>query len=370
MNRDTLSTNQVMSIVAQAMLGVSILTVPGVVSRIAGPDAWLSFLITWAAVSGVAAVTVSLSLRFPGETLVGYSSRILGKRLGVLVSVVFGLLETISGALVARVFAEAVGAVILVRAPIEVLSGAMVLLTLYLSLQRVRVFGRVNAFFFPGICLVFALFIAGTYGYAHLANLTPVLRRGLAPVLGGVAQSVLAFQGFEVMLYFLGFADKPRENMRASLTGISLVGGAYVATVAGVTGVFGPQHLSRLQWPVLEAIKVLGGESALGIERFEALFITVWMIAAFTTVGALVYTGVRILSEITGLQHSNLLVPLIGPLVYVTGLAPENVFSALGIASRVSVAIVLYATFISLVMYVVAVATGKRGDGGGAGTGT
>jgi len=367
--KDALSPGQITAIIAESMLGVSILTVPGTVTRVSGPDSWLTFIITWGVVAGVIALITSLSLRFPGQTISGYASSILGSGLGTIVCLVLALLETVSGALVARVFAEAVGAVVLVRAPIEILSGAMVILALYLSFQRVRVFGRVNAFFFPIIWVTFGVFIAGVYGYVRLANLTPVLSRGVGPVLRGVAPALFAFQGFETALYFLGFAGKPRENMKAALLGVSAVGAAYLATVAGITGVFGPGHLSNLQWPVLEVIKVLGGESALGFERFEALFITVWMIAAFTTAGALVYTGVRIFSETTGLRHDALLVPIVGPLVYLIGLAPDNVFRAMQVASIVSALTVCWAAFISVVMCAVAAIRGRRGDAGGARSG-
>ncbi len=364
MNRDTISTNQVMATVALAMIGVSILVAPGEVARVSGPGAWLSFLITGVASAGITALMVALCLRFRGETLVGFSKRILGGPMGIAVSIVFAVLETLSGVFVARLFAEAVGSVVLVRAPVEVLTGTMLLLTLYLAFQRVRVFGRVNEFFFPAVIGAFSVFILSMYGNVSLANLTPVLGGGAGAVFAGGLPAVVAFQGFEVMLYFLGFAEKPQESMRAALTGVAVVGTEYVATAAGVTAIFGHYHLGRLQWPVLEAVKLLGGESGRGAERLEALFVTVWMIAAFTSASAFTYTGVRAIAEITGLQHGNLIVPVAAPLMYVVALAPANIFGALSVTSTISILTVGWAALITLVMYAVAVIRGIRGDPG------
>ena len=122
-----------------------------------------------------------------------------------------------------------------------------------------------------------------------------------------------------------------------------------------------------LQWPVLEAIKVIGGASGHGIERFEVLFITVWMVAAFTTAGAVAYTGIRLLSDATGWRDNALTTMVILPLMYVLCLAPENLFQvkqAAGLAGKVAVG---YGALISVILYAVAILKGQRGDAGGGG---
>ncbi|MCR4398255.1 MAG: spore germination protein [Firmicutes bacterium] len=353
MNREVLAAGQVMAVAALSMIGVAILTAPGTVAVRAGPDAWLSFAVMLALSIGAAYLMLSPADWFPGEGLVEYTRRLFGKPLGTAVCLVYSLLEMLSGALVIRLFAEVVGTAVLAWTPLEVTSGVMLLLVAYLCMQRVRVFGRVNALFLPTVIVAFYAFIISVFQRATVSNLTPVLARGLGPVASGAASSAVAFQGFEAILYFGGYADKPREAIRAGLLGVFLVGAAFVLTCAGVLGIFGHVHLAVLQWPVLEAMKVLGGMPGEAIERYESLFVTVWMIAAFTSAGALVYAGTGVFSDLTGTDR-RLLTPIVTPLLYTLVLAPNNVFSAVSLASVAGAASLGWATVVAIAVGIAA----------------
>ncbi|NPV70908.1 MAG: GerAB/ArcD/ProY family transporter [Firmicutes bacterium] len=364
MNRETISANQIMSIVASSLIGVSILALPSSVARVAGPDGWISFLLAWAGSMAALYLVVALARRFPGESLLQYSIHILGRPAGTAATFLFGVVELVSSALVTRVFSEAVVSAVLPEAPHEVICAAMTALVAYLSLQRVRVFARVHELFLVPILVTFGLFILSVYQNAYLANITPVLARGAGPVLAGVARTSLAFQGFEIMLLFFAYAANPGEIARSSLLGLSLAGVLYVTAIAGVTAVFGPEHLKSLQWPMLEAIRIVGASPGVGFERIESLFMTVWMIAAFTSAGALGYAGIRALSDAIGWQDATLSVPVFSPVLYAISLAPSNLFSVLDASSLSGQVAIVYTVLLTITLLGVAVIRRRRGDSG------
>ena len=367
MRRDMISSSQVTAIVASATIGVAILGLPARTARIAGPDAWLSIVVGAFATAGVAWAIVSLARRFPGQTFVSYARDLLGPAIGTTLVVLFALAELSAGALVIRTFGEAVVSVVLTETPLETLVVIMVLLTAYLALQRVIVFARVMEFHFHMMVLTLSLFAATVLGRVSMPNLYPVLGKGLKPVLIGTWDSLPAWVGFETMLYHLGYAVSPREATRATLLGVVAVGMAYLVITVETVAIFGAGHMKVLQWPVLEAMKFAHVPGMI-FERLESVFLVVWMAAAFTTAGALVYTSIRSLGDALNLSDHSPLVPASVPILYGLAMLSPNPIVTTAVTSVVAKVVGLYTVFLLAVLYVAAgiAAARRRGRDDGA----
>jgi spore germination protein len=110
-----------------------------------------------------------------------------------------------------------------------------------------------------------------------------VLSEGIMPVLKGIAPTTFAFLGTYSMLIFTAFMCDPDKAMKSALIGVSLVIPLYVLIVVisiGTLTVEGVQTLTFPMMDVVTSIEVPGGL----FERFESLFITIWVLAIYTSV--------------------------------------------------------------------------------------
>ncbi|NLC44671.1 MAG: GerAB/ArcD/ProY family transporter, partial [Clostridiales bacterium] len=102
-----LSNFQVSALVALTIIGMTIVFIPRIAAEQAGIDGALSTLLAGILSIVLAAVIITLSKRFPNETVIEFSQEILGKVLGKAYGILFVLHSTAVVAYILRGFADA-----------------------------------------------------------------------------------------------------------------------------------------------------------------------------------------------------------------------------------------------------------------------
>jgi APA family basic amino acid/polyamine antiporter len=97
----------------------------------------------------------------------------------------------------------------------------------------------------------------------HFTPFNPTERPLASAVLGGLALTLWAYQGFESASVAAGEARDARRNVpRATLIGVAIATALYVASTLAVMGLVGPQALAGSRAPFADAARVLWGERA------------------------------------------------------------------------------------------------------------
>lgn len=322
---------QLTSIIFGATVGVGILTLPKEVDRIAGSAGWIATFFGGLITLTAAWVMSWLVRKHPQKTYIEFFPELLGQLPGKVVVFIMIVYQISVVSLFARAFGEVVMTTILLNTPLEVIVLSMVLLAGYLARQNLRVVARINEIFL----LVVLFFILGisllTLQFVSTLRLLPLLGQGPLAIARGALEAAAAFLGFEMVLFAGSFVNQPDWIGKASTIAILGITILYSLGVLVATGVFGPQEVEKFLWPTFEVVKNTE-VPGLVLERLDVLFVSVWLVAVFTTIGTYYYFGVQGLARLLGFkEHKILVLPLL-PLIYRLGMEPGDlgaVFRAL-----------------------------------------
>ncbi|MGB4232444.1 MAG: GerAB/ArcD/ProY family transporter, partial [bacterium] len=152
---------------------------------------------------------------------------------------------------------------------------------------------------FPLLLLLFLISARNV----NLLHLLPVLAFGLLPVLRGALATSLSYLGIEIITMLMPYYTQQEQALKYHLYGAAVPLILYVSIVSIGLGTFGPAALQYLQWPTLEQIRIATIPGVL--ERLESVFIGVWVVVVFTTVGSLLLMVNLSLSHLLGWQKRN-----------------------------------------------------------------
>lgn len=226
-----------------ALLGPSLLILPGLAARIAGPASMLA----WVALLGLSAVFAvmfsALGTRLPSAAgVAGYTAAALGRRAGAVVGWCFlagvvtaapfvclvgaGYVTTVTGG--GRLVRAAVAATLLVAVLLLALVGLRIGVVLQLALVSVLV-------------VVIALAVGGSAPSAHAANWTPFAPHGWGAVGSAAAALMMSFVGWEAVAPLTTrFRDPARQLPRVIAIAFVATTVIYLALAAATVSVLGP----------------------------------------------------------------------------------------------------------------------------------
>ncbi|MBX6350267.1 MAG: endospore germination permease [Clostridia bacterium] len=315
---------QVAAILASSIIGVGILTLPRVTTERADTGGPLATALGSLLTMGATALLALLGRRHPdenvfqlGETLFG---RAVGKAMALLVVAFFIELT----ALASREFGEVVVTDVLPRTPLEVTILAMLLLAASAARNDVAVFGRIHEFYLPFIVFPALAIVALALKTARLINLEPFWGQGAAGLARATVLVAALLQTFFVLGTVANHTLHPERLLRPALLGTALAGFVYTAAAATALALFGRGEVVGLLWPTLEMAKAATVPGGI-IERFDALFLTVWVTAVFTSLYSTYFVSATGLAQALGLREHKPFALLLLPVVYLLALLPGDI---------------------------------------------
>ncbi|MCT4621613.1 MAG: spore germination protein [Marinisporobacter sp.] len=321
--KDKISTGQVTITVVSMIIGVGILTIPRTAADVIGTtDVWIAIILGGFVAMGASFIIVKLSERFPQKTFYQYSQVIVGRFLGWILSLLLILYFIFFSGYEVRILAELVRVYLLDKTPIEVIIISFMGVGTYLVVGGINPMVRLFEFYFPIIALMFLTFIGLSFKNFEIDNLRPVLSQGMMPVMKGLKTTILSYLGFESMLILPAFMKYPNRAMKAVLVGIAIPTFFYFIMIVVVIGVLTVEEVKILTWPTASLameIDIPGGF----LERFEVIFIFLWVLAIYTTFVATYYfasLGLRQLFK----KDNHLFIYGLLPIIYIVAIIPPN----------------------------------------------
>ncbi|NLW07427.1 MAG: endospore germination permease [Clostridia bacterium] len=254
-------------------------------------DAWLAYLL--AGVMGLIAAYffTTLGRRFPGETPLQYTPRVLGRWLGGLFNLAYLCYSFFLAGLVLFNIAELYVEVVLPLTPPLVIVGTLTGLAAWSVRLGLEVLGRMAEFLVPLIVLGITALTALTFmtpGIVHLDFLLPVMERGPLPVLQGAYETfVFPFGEMVVFLVLIPFVTRPQESLKPFSAAIILATLFTAIAIVRNIVVLGVPELTRINFPSLIAVQLISvGEF---LTRLEPLIIFIWTFSVFLKLAIVYY---------------------------------------------------------------------------------
>ncbi len=309
MRIEKLANRQLIFIVIIMRTTIDIATLPVLVSADALQDVWASVLLILAVTVILILPITELGARFPRETVVEISRKLLGKVAGGIVSllILWSFLHLVS--IETRVYVEMIIDGFLTETPIVFLTSVIVLAAVVSAYAGIEVIGRVADFIFP----IFLLVLLGSFVplalEADFTNLQPVLARGAGPILRGSITPV----GIAAHLLTVGMLipnlTRPRRGTATVMAGVSAAALILLLTAVLTVAVLGPETGARFVFPFFKAIRsVTLGEF---LERIEILVIFAWGFGIFIALSVFIYCGAQGAAQLFRLDnYRHLLLPM------------------------------------------------------------
>ncbi len=323
-DNDKISPLQYTLLIAATLIGAGILSMPRGVVEEAGSDGWLA-----AIGGGLMSIFITyfihkLALMFPQDTFVVFSQKILGRWLGLLLSMIYVVYYFLFSALEVRILGDVSNVYLLNRTPFEFLMFAYLWVTIIATRNGIEGIGRLCMLFFP-ITLILSLLI-GLFMYPKLdfTHLLPILHTPWQNVTHAIFLTSLSYLGFEIVLFLVPSLKKPQEALKNAVIGICIITGLYTFFVIINTALFGIDEIKSITWPTISYIKMIEFPGQI-LERFESILLAIWATTAFTTSIVFTYLAAYITAQITGFREFKPILYFMMPFIYLVAFIPAHV---------------------------------------------
>ncbi|MEU6745675.1 APC family permease [Spirillospora sp. NPDC046719] len=283
-NRNDLSTMGATALYVGALLGPSLLLLPGLAARAAGPAsllAWAGLLV----LSGLIAVVFSRLGTTVGSTsgVAGYAAAGLGSRAGRAAAWCF-LGGVVTGAPVVCLIGGAYVAELL-RAGDRtafLAAGALLALVLAMRLAGARTGVRVQLALVGLLVALVVLAVGGAAPSARAAYWHPFAPHGWGSIARAASPLMLAFVGWEAAAPLTARLRDPRRQLpRVVGAAFAVTAVLYLALAAATVGVLGPRAGSSV--PLAGLLEVAVGGSGRAIAAAGAVVLTLAATNAYLT---------------------------------------------------------------------------------------
>ncbi len=313
-------------ITASTTIGVGILALPRFAVESADTGAPLiTFLGTILAYLGVIVISI-LGMRFPDKSIIQYSEEIVGKWVARFFSIFIICFFAVLSSLVAREFGEVVVTSVLRETPLEVTVIVMLLLASLSTRNTITTFAYIHHFYFPLILAPALVIVMTSLKNANLLFLQPIMGNQPNGMFLGLLTVAALYQGSFILTLVIPAMREVGKALKASIYGLGIAGGLYIAIVIANVAVFGPQEIKNLIWPTLELAKMTSLPGQV-LERLDAAFLAVWVTAVFTTLFSSYFFTVYALKELFRLMDHKIFSFILIPIIFLIAMQPQNILN-------------------------------------------
>jgi len=323
---DKISNLQMSALLSATMLGVGVLSLPALLADKLKTDGWVLLIINGVIASILVVIINKVARLYPGKTFIQFGKELVTAPAANIILIIFAVYLIGLGAFAVRVFAEVVKMLLLSRTPTEFIIITMLLTTSYIARVGIEGLARMVTIVLPIVLIPIILILISTLPDLDYTNLLPTFRFSLTDLLKGIPTTFFSFIGFEFLLIYLGFVDKPKESVKYGLLSIGAVTFTYLVAFFVTLAHFGEIELTHQLWPVLSLMKTIQIPGAF-IENIEGIVMAIWVFGVFTSLAPVLYGIAVILSGLFKAKEHNYFVLPVIPIIYVLSLVPDNLAS-------------------------------------------
>ncbi|MFC5448980.1 GerAB/ArcD/ProY family transporter [Paenibacillus aestuarii] len=291
------------------VMSTIILTIPRLMVEFAKQDAWLSvipstttgFISIW--------VMITLSNRYPGLTIIQYSSKIVGKWLGMCIGLYYIYFWFISISAITKQHTFFISTLLLPNSPSYIGSLTVLILAGLAVYAGIEVIARSNEFLTVLMLFFwFPLFIM-SIEQADPGQIKPVLGEGLWPVIQGSFSPAGAYMNQLFILgWLLPYLDQQKKAYKTSLMALVGICILVFAVVLITITVLGPLT-SKLNYSFLNVIQYAAVEGS--FERLESIAVTMWVMGSFAKISLALFILCLSINQLFGFHnYREFIVPL------------------------------------------------------------
>jgi spore germination protein KB len=273
MNR--INKHQLFSLTVIFTIGSTTLFTPGIEAK---QDAWIAVLLAMVIGLGFAWIYTELQASFPEKNYIQIIISILGKPLGIPLSILYVLYWLWPAARILRESSELIVLTILPNTPLSIIIATFALTSLYVLSLGLRVLGRtaeitMPLFIFFIVIAIIMIFISGN---VNLRNLTPVLNKGIIPVIKAAYPAITIFPFSFILIFLMYWCHIDNKTTIRKTTMLSiLISGTLLSIILIIdVTVLGVEYASISTIPLYVIVRMIDiGEFITNLDAIGAIVI-------------------------------------------------------------------------------------------------
>ncbi len=312
---EKINTWQATALLTMSIIPTAILFPTASLAQVSGRDAWLAFLLAGLLGLLLTALIVGLNSFYPTFNLLQIGEAVMGRLLGKGFTLAYVFFFITLSAIVVREFSAFMVSSFMKFTPLEFLSLIMVALAMYAIYLGLEIISRVSEVVFISVLFSLLFFVLLAIPELDFRSVLPVLDSGILPVIHG---SIIFFI-WTGEIFFLSmiypYLNRPGQAWIAGVIPVALVTFFLVAGAVITESYFGFQFTSRILFPLLTYVRIIG--LADFWERIEALVILIWVAGMYIKISFFMFMAVVSIKQLFNLPHYHFLILPTGALVFI-----------------------------------------------------
>ena len=335
-------------IIINIMIGTGIMGISRSVAEVSQQDAWISVFINGIFISFIMIIIVYTISKFPQYNFLQYTSYLLSKPIGYLITLAFTLYGLLVVALVIRFLTEMVITWLLPNTPSWIINFVIALTTLYMTKNGATILARFNEVI-VFMLIPFGLLVFIALPQSSFINLRPIGGSGISNILKGIMPSFFAFAGYEELLvYYPYISDKQRPIMKQSAIAVFIVGLFYTLTVMAHIALYGPQEIRQVLYP---SINYLMAVEFPIVERMEIFYATFWTFTVLATIGIQYLASCILLQNIFSTKKTSFFVYIVLPIVFTLSLIPQDTTEVISFSEKIGKLNIFFGLLLPIILF-------------------
>lgn len=313
--------SQLFTLMIGVLVGVGVTSLPREVAQIAERDGWIAIIVSIILGLLYLYICICYSKLFPNMSLAESAQVVLGKPLGILVTIMYSLYTFLIAGFIVRLFLESnyvyFDLYYSLAVPMTIITVALI----YIGRCGLATLSRVSEIVFVFSFLFVVLFFFPERK-PELINLRPVFQNGPMPMVESIPATLLSLLGLEVILVFYPFLENKKTAFRVSAMATIVTGMLYVVVFIASVTILGLEGTQIFIWPFLEYLKLISFQV---VDRIDNMFVYLWTVKVMLVAAIQYFAGTFSLAMLTKRKHHDIWVLVCWPFYFAAGYFPRDV---------------------------------------------
>lgn len=309
LDKGRISSVQLLMLLLTMEAAAAVIYAPAKIAGAAGPDGWLSAIITSLYGLIIIGVVLALAGRFPSQVLTEYLPAVIGRIPGKLLAAVYAAVFISFALGTLNESSHFIHVAIFSNTPMTVIDIVTALPAAYGAYLGIEAIARQNELVWPVWILSLVVVLSLVAKDINFDNLRPVFENGLLPALrGGYFLSPWRGQ-VAILLMLFPYLNQKHESFKTALWYLGIITITSSATMLVTVGVFGSLVTAHLTFPY----DVLARYISVGnfVERLEILVTFIWLMGVVAKLALLYHTaGIATASTLRLKNYRVTLIPI------------------------------------------------------------
>lgn len=272
--KQSISLMQYILLIHGTQVGIGVLSLPREVANTSGTDGWIAIVLGGLVTLLVSILIIQVMARHPDLVITEIFQIYFGRWLAKILTIFFLIYYAMTGVTILLAKTSIIRVSLLTHTPMYLILLLFIVPGFMIARHGVRVLGKYAVVIFVlFLWMPFVVIIPlGKFEYLYLL---PILKEGVAPILGAIKTTFFSFLGFETAFFFYPYLRRKSSAIWGIIIANLISLAIYLVVTIVCFGYFSPDEIGQYTWPTISLFKV---SELPFIERLDILFLSFYLI--------------------------------------------------------------------------------------------